>query len=348
MISYRNKKKQLYWINCTKAISMLCVYLQHTITLYGFSSDYYNPRYIGSFYVNAFFMVSGYLFFWKKLKLATIEDKFERLGGAKFTFKNLVYGIAIPSIIFSCIEFFPKKIIRGEPFGIVDFVYETIGGGTYWFTSALFVAELILLMLLFSKKSNIWFYVLICILLAYIGQNDNLTSILTWNEKYIWHWASGFVALFFMAIGGVYMKFETIIDRYVSKIAIIIGLVFLWIVIINVPGFEMKFAAFNRALNFEGAVAGALGSLLVVILSKKMPYISSLDWLGTNSLVFYFLSGAVPTVFSILFIKLDYTSSFVGFILVYLLSVFTAFGITKILKKYFIFLFDIRTIWRKS
>ena len=60
--------KELYWINAVKAICMLTVYFQHTITLYGITIDGYNSIYITSYYVNGFFFISGYLLFWKRLQ----------------------------------------------------------------------------------------------------------------------------------------------------------------------------------------------------------------------------------------------------------------------------------------
>lgn len=78
-------------------------------------------------------------------------------------FDNILWRIAIPSVIFALIEFFPKKIIRGEGIEIKDLILETIGGGTYWFTSALVVAELILL-LLFNTRKKIFGFMFLLVL----------------------------------------------------------------------------------------------------------------------------------------------------------------------------------------
>lgn len=72
--------KNLLWINSVKAICMLTVYLQHSISLYGIRMDWWEPQYITSFYVNGFFFVSGYLFFWKNLRKVTSEPYW---GGVK-------------------------------------------------------------------------------------------------------------------------------------------------------------------------------------------------------------------------------------------------------------------------
>ena len=89
--------KHIYWINAVKAICMLTVYFQHTITLYGINIDGYNPQYITSYYVNGFFLISGYLLFWKSMQTTDVEWF---AWGSK-SVKNIIYKIALPSILFS-------------------------------------------------------------------------------------------------------------------------------------------------------------------------------------------------------------------------------------------------------
>lgn len=81
----------------------------------------------------------------------------------------MLYRIVIPSIIFSAIEFFPSCIIQGRGIDIGFALYKTIGGGTYWFTSALVVAELILLLLFWTRKRNVWFYATLCVAFGLAG-----------------------------------------------------------------------------------------------------------------------------------------------------------------------------------
>ena len=59
--------KKITWINYVKAISMICVYFVHSGLYYGLDTSLINT-FIHPFYVNAFFFVSGYLFFRKQLK----------------------------------------------------------------------------------------------------------------------------------------------------------------------------------------------------------------------------------------------------------------------------------------
>ena len=57
---------KLFWIDAVKAICMFSVYLLHSQQYYGLGNTDYGYA-LMPFYVNAFFFVSGYLFFKKYL-----------------------------------------------------------------------------------------------------------------------------------------------------------------------------------------------------------------------------------------------------------------------------------------
>ena len=141
-----NNSKTIYWINAAKAISIIAVYFIHTQLCYECMLDCID-RFVYTWYVNAFFFVSGYLLFWKQLTSPKIDENrnIYITSGGRSLFQNIVFRIVIPSIIFCTIEFVPSCIIQGRGIDIGFALFKTIGGGTYWFTSALVVSELILL-----------------------------------------------------------------------------------------------------------------------------------------------------------------------------------------------------------
>ena len=59
-------RKDIVWINYVKALSIIGVYFVHSGLYYGLFTSSINT-FIHPFYVNAFFFVSGYLFFRKQL-----------------------------------------------------------------------------------------------------------------------------------------------------------------------------------------------------------------------------------------------------------------------------------------
>lgn len=117
----------------------------------------------------------------------------------------MIFRIVIPSVVFSAIEFFPSCLVQGRGIDLWYALYKTIGGGTYWFTSALVVAELILLMLFCTRKRNIWFYAVACLVIGITGLTIVHFDIL---KSGIWAWREGLIALVFLAMGGLYWKLE--------------------------------------------------------------------------------------------------------------------------------------------
>lgn len=61
-------KKDILWINYVKALSIIGVFFVHCTSYYGLVPSIIN-HFIHPFYVNAFFFVSGYLFFRKQLSV---------------------------------------------------------------------------------------------------------------------------------------------------------------------------------------------------------------------------------------------------------------------------------------
>lgn len=64
---------KLNWVDSIKAICMIAVYLLHSETYYGTAGVSYGYA-VQPFYVNAFFFVSGYLFFRKYLNLRMLTN----------------------------------------------------------------------------------------------------------------------------------------------------------------------------------------------------------------------------------------------------------------------------------
>ena len=88
-------KKDINWINAVKALCIIFVFLRHSENYYGFHLGWFDGLFL-TFYVNAFFFVSGYLLFWKQLSVPRIEEDRKRYlgwtGGGKSC--CLIYSIA--------------------------------------------------------------------------------------------------------------------------------------------------------------------------------------------------------------------------------------------------------------
>ena len=150
--------KNIVWIDNVKTISMVAVYILHSeqfLNYEGISHGYW----LTPFYVNAFFFVSGYLLFMKfnPKKDYSNNDIIKHI-------KKIIAVIFWPTLVFSSIIYVPKMFFHNTGLSLHQYFYDVFGGISFWFTSSLFVAQLILCTLLFFKIKNIFYYFLIALL----------------------------------------------------------------------------------------------------------------------------------------------------------------------------------------
>lgn len=134
------KKKYISWVNVLKAFCMLFVYVDHAELYYGSKLISYGPIF-KPFYVNAFFFVSGYLFFKKQFRHI---DNYNFVNFEK-NLQNVIFRLVIPTIVFATIMYVPKLLFHDKDISIVQYVYDVFGGISFWFTSSIVVAQIILL-----------------------------------------------------------------------------------------------------------------------------------------------------------------------------------------------------------
>ncbi len=341
-----NNQKNIAWINTLKAICIIAVFFVHCQSYYGASISEAN-QFVHTFYVNAFFFVSGYLLFWKQLSAPRINEdmhSYMLTGGGKLLFNNILFRIILPSIIFSAIEFFPSCIIQGRGIDVGFALVKTIGGGTYWFTSALVVAELILLVLFLFRKKNIWFYTIACLCLGIACMVLNDLGLIRGG---VWAWRQGMIALIFLAMGGLYWRYEKSIDKlmrwwFISPLAII------YIIVVLMFGRFSNPLISTLEIQPLGIVASVIACLLLVWLCKRLPDTKLLSFIGKNSIGFYFMSGALPVSLSLVAHKFMTISSVWIMLTMWLVCMVFAYVIVVIINHWFPWLWDLRKISNKD
>ena len=341
-------KKNINWINAVKAICMILIYFIHSQLYYGCWMQGVND-YIHPVYVNAFFFVSGYLLFRKQLSSPLIDQRMSQyvMGGGKLSLQNIVYKIVIPTVLFSLIEYAPKHILRGESLTLHTFLSNTIGGGTYWFTSSLVVAELVILVLLFFRKANIWFYVVLGIFVTLLGfYLVRIDFHLFGFGRDPWAYRRGFMAIGFLVMGGLYWNYEERLAK-LSKY-VIIPLLVAYAFIFSDRSHTAKVLISTMEINWIGYLASILGCVLLIELCKLLKPVSVLTFIGQNSLCFYFLSGALPMLVSMLMKRYMGPDHLYGLLIVFVLCLSVAYAVTYLLNRYFPFLFDLRCMKKRT
>lgn len=338
-------QKSVPWINTIKAICIIAVFFVHCQLYYGYKLGILNP-FIHTFYVNAFFFVSGYLLFWKQLSAPRILEDAEQyiVGSGKVLLFNVLFRIIIPSVLFSIIEFVPSCLIQDRGINVGFALYKTIGGGTYWFTSALVVAELFLFVMLCTRSKNIWFYVTLCFALGIAGLTIVRMGILNYG---FWAWRQGLIALVFLALGGLYWRYEKQLDKMMRWWFIIpLMTVFLAIVVLLKDYNDPLISTLS--IQPLGFVTSTMACLLLVWLCKKLPEMKPLTFIGQYSLGFYLMSGALPITFSMIAHKMMARSHLWTLIVIWLACLAVAYFTVMVINCWLPWLWDLRKISKQN
>ena len=336
------KKKNIPWINTLKALCIIFVFLRHCERYYEVHLGLFDVAYY-PFYVNAFFFVSGYLLFWKQLCSPKILESYSQYlaGGGKTLFLNIVFRIVIPSIIFSIIEFIPASLILGRSIDFSNFIPKTFGGQTYWFTSALVVAELILLVLFLTRRKSIWLYAVIAITIGALGIYMAHNDIVIFSKNW-WEYRQGIIAVMFLAFGGLYWRYEKGIHKIVRWwVALILCAAYFVIIV-----FCKHTDPLISTLSIEpiGVVTSLIACVLLVELCRVLPESKVLSFIGQNSIGFYFMSGALPIVCSLVIHKVIPGRTVWGLLVVFAICLMVAFPVMKVLTRWAPWLFDLRLL----
>ena len=344
--------KDINWINALRALCILLVFLRHSENYYGQDLGWFDSLFL-PFYVNAFFFMSGYLLFRKQLSLPRIaETRREYLcGGGQILALNILFRIVIPSIIFATIEFFPKKVIKGEEISVPDLLVETVGGCTYWFTSALMVAELLFLVLLLTRKRNIWFYAVFGFVFSAFGRYLSSIdfSFVNGYGSLPWLYKHGLMCMCYIALGGLYWKYEAMIHKLMKPwLAVVLTVLYISGSIVFRSYLSVGYMTSMEQIHITGVLWSLLASILLVEGCMKLPRIELLTFIGQNSIGFYFMAGALPVTFSILAHKYILSTHVWMVLIIYISCILVAYPLMKIMTIWMPWLFDLRLMRNKN
>lgn len=335
-------KKNIPWINYVKAICVLFVFWIHCGSYYGYEIPSI-AVFVHPFYVNGFFFISGYLLFRKQLSAPIVEKSLKTYlkSDAIQYLCNLVFKLILPSVIFSAITFLPSYLLRGRPINITEFLLKTVCGGTYWFVSALIVAELLIFILLLTRRKTVYFYFAVTALLC-IGGIFLCKNGLDYAGHIQWFNTNSLLAIGFLGLGGVYWKLESICSLINKWIVVLLAAVYGVLLFVKQDAFQVLVSMCE--LNLLGVCISTLGIVVLIEVCKRIRKANALEFIGKNSMGFYFFSGGVPVVCSMVANKVFPKTTSVGLIIVFAVSVSISFVAVWIISKYMPFLYDIRKI----
>lgn len=330
--------KDIEWINALKAVCMFLVYINHSEIYYGTYCSLFGYIYRPIF-VNAFFFISGYLLFKKFFSCINIKN-------VRTLIIRNIYKLIIPTIFFSVLFYFPKKILRGEICDVQSFLCDTIGGGSIWFTAALFVAQFLLLILLLSKSK------LTCMIgsLFMWGIAAYLVNkhILIWgSETMPWYYKSGMQAVVIMVIGGFFVDMESKCRLYIQRYKWPLILLFLVYAILSCYFHSyIKTALDWQVLNIMGLFVSIIGIFTLIEFVKYLPSCRIINYIGRHSIGFYFFCGSIVNVFAVIG-KLIFPNGYIFVIIIAISAYLFSLLLVWLINTYLPFIYDLRLIKKR-
>ena len=245
-------------------------------------------------------------------------------------------------VFFSAIEFLPKIAIAHRPFAMDELIVETIGAGTYWFTSALLIAEILIALLLLTRQKSVWFYVVMLGLVSGAGVYLYDKGVFRlYREPFFV--SRGTLACLFLGLGAVYWKYENIFDRIVNKYTIL-PLLALYIYLGYFSPTTPRFMVSMGDMDALGYLYGFIGSVLLFWFCKRLPEWKPVTFIGRNSICFYFMSGALPITLSLIAKRIHSELTIYMLLFVFAFTLFISYIVSMVIVRYMPWLLDIRKI----
>ena len=148
-------------------------------------------------------------------------------------------------------------LFHNDDVSIGRYFFDVFGGISYWFISALVVAQLVLLLLLLFRFQKKWIYALITFALFGLGIYLNMGKTTTDATAYFpWFYKTGLVYTFVMTLGGIYYWYEKNIDRFLKYGWIIACAFYIGIMVSTWESHSMKAIGLGGICNLSGFIAG--------------------------------------------------------------------------------------------
>lgn len=322
-------KRNIIWINTGRALSIIGIYIAHC-NFYYLNLESAALLFTNLFRISFFYFISGFLFF-RSLEKYSRKEKFQKI------LNKLLW----PAIFFPSLIWLPKMIAHGNVIDLESFVVNIFGGIATWFVSSIIVGQLLLLLILYVIKKYIYTLAVsfVLFLLAFYLNNIN-------PDPFPWYYKSGMIGAFFLSLGGGLYKYVNNIEKYISiKSLLISGIA---CIIMHIYCFNYNIYQNIMSVDYDNIPLGLFNNLLgiffMIQLCHYIPEIKWLQYIGKNSIVFYFFGGGVPLVMGYLVRTYIPFQGYLMTILVTILCLFIVFPINYIIKRYFAWTLDFSKI----
>lgn len=162
-----------------------------------------------------------------------------------------------------------------------------------------------------------------------------------------WYYKSGLGATLFLTLGGLYQQYEQKFDHKINKLSgFLLLAVYCVCMICDIKSNLFQYAVMSMTFNIQGLLISLIGVSVLIIICKQLSTLSYLEYIGRNSIVFYFFSGAFPAFIGLIFQKIFPDKLYIITIIVALLSICAGYLMSYFIVKYLPWLTDFRKLKR--
>lgn len=153
--------------------------------------------------------------------------------------------------------------------------------------------------------------------------------------------------MIFMGFGGLYWKYEATICKVLSK-PVLVGMIGAYVALLLFWPKIFRVLISMQDLNLAGVGISLLAILILIELCKMIRKSNLLNYIGQNTIGFYFMSGALPIVLSMVVKHFIPESGLIGFFLVFVGSMVIAFFAVKLINRWLPWMLDLRVLFNKK
>jgi acyltransferase len=317
----QSSSARLHWLDALRGFCMILVMLGHCDIWPGLI------KYIYSFHIPIFFLLSGMVF--KPAKYPSwnsiVKDKALSLLIPYFFFNMLMFSVwYLNNRILTTTSVRIREVLFGALYANAK-VYKVIVGATWFLPTLFFITLLFYLCYRLSKGG--WKLAVMILVLGVLGY---ASSIITGDFKHLpWHVNTALTAIVFFYLGYLLMQhFEKVKKPFDKE--------WNWVLIILLLGAGFLLQYLNRrismATNSYGSpmffyLSASCSIAALILLSLKLPKLPLLSYIGQNTMVYLGMHMSFIKTAQILFpvFKKDPWAAFVlGLMLVFAILPFCA------------------------
>ena len=277
---------RIRFIDIARAMAMLFIVLGHTLVYSQHCQQVY--KFLYSFHVALFFVISGYTFTISDNYIEFIKKKFIRIMIPYF-FWSLMF--LIPYLLFG--KRIESVLNTDSSFGIINQIKNIIYGNgnnsalkqnsSLWFLPALFSMEMTYSIIIkkLHKSRKIITNIVLCLILICIG----FISEKFFTEFYLPWGINTVIQMGIFFYTGYIMKENNFIEKFSSKNLFTIILAFLGIICCFLNYRKVSAIDYNYGNYFFALMSGLFISTTVVLVSAKITSNKILEFIGRNTMV---------------------------------------------------------------